>query len=109
MTRILNILWKSEEIYNSKLIALYGAFLPNVKNFRNKVGVQFNSTRCFAIEQNNYTKKIVNIYIVYDLDKWPKNPLRNLTLINCLFDSNNIVKDNDKEKYLYSGYRIAFD
>ena len=26
-----------------------------------------------------------------------------------MFGSNNIVKDNDKEKYVYSGYGIAFD
>ena len=47
--------------------------------------------------------KIVNFYIVYDLDDWPKNYLRNFTLKKCLFGVNNIVKSNDKEKYAYSG------
>ena len=27
------------------------------------------------IEQSNYATKIVNAYIVYDLDKWSKVPL----------------------------------
>ena len=102
------ISWKSKRLYKSKLIALHGAFLPNIKYFKNKIGIQFNSTP-LVIERNNYVTKIVNVYIVYDLDNWPKNPLINFTLKDCLFGSTNIVKDNDKEKYVYSGYGIAFD
>ena len=70
--------------------------------------MQFNSNLLF-IEQNNYTTKIVNVYIIYDVDKWPKTSLRNFTLENCLFGSTNILKDNDKEKYVYSRYGIVFD
>ena len=62
-----------------------------------------------AIEQNNYLTKIVNIYIVYDLAAWSKILLRNFTLKNRLFGATNIVKNRDKEKYVYSGWRIAFD
>ena len=46
----------------------------------------------FAVEKNNYLTKIVNVYIVYDLNAWPKIPLRNVTLKNCLFGATNIVK-----------------
>ena len=35
--------------------------------------------------------------------------LRNFTLENGFFGSTNIVRDNDKEKYVYSGYGITFD
>ena len=45
-----------------------------------------------AVEKNNYLTKIVNVYIVYDLNAWPKIPLRNVTLKNCLFGVTNIVK-----------------
>ena len=39
----------------------------------------------FAVEKNNYLTKIVYVYIVYDLNAWPKIPLRNVTLkIVCL-------------------------
>ena len=31
-----------------------------------------------AIEQNNYTTKIVNVYIVYNPDAWPRYPTNNL-------------------------------
>ena len=102
------ISWKLKRLYKSKLIALHGAFLPNIKYFKNKIGIQFNSAP-LVIERNNYVTKIVNVYIVYDLDNWPKNPLINFTLKDCLFGSTNIVKDNDKEKHVYSGYGIAFD
>ena len=61
------------------------------------------------MEQNNYSIKIINVYIFYDLDNWPKNSLGSFTLKNCLFGSTNIVKNNDKEKNVYSGYGIAFD
>ena len=50
------ISWKSKGMYNSKLIALHGTFLPNVKYFRNKIGIQFNSTP-LVIEQKNYIKR----------------------------------------------------
>ena len=52
--------------------------------------------------------KIVNVYIVYDLDAWPRNPTNNFKFKNCLFGATNIVKNSDKEKYLYSGYGLIF-
>ena len=33
--------------------------------------------------------------------------LRNFTLKNCMFGATDIVKNSDKEKYVYSGYIIA--
>ena len=53
--------------------------------------------------------KIVNVYIVYDLAVWPRNPSYNFKFKNCLFGVTNIVKTSDKEKYVYSGYGITFD
>ena len=61
-----------------------------------------------ALDQNNHLIKIVNVSIVYDLDAWPKNPTDNFKIKNCLFAATNIVKNSDKEKYVYSGYRITF-
>ena len=53
--------------------------------------------------------KIVTVYIVYELDAWPRNPINNFKFKNYLFGSNNVVKKSDKEKYMYSGYGITFD
>ena len=62
-----------------------------------------------AVVENNYLAKVVNVYIIYDLDGWPGNPIDIFTLKICLFCSTNIVKNSDKEKWVYSGYGIAFD
>ena len=60
--------------------------------------------KCFG-----YPTKIVSTDIVYDLDNWPRNPINNFTLKNCLYGANNLVKNSDKSKYVYRGYGIAFD
>ena len=62
-----------------------------------------------AIEQNNYFTNIVDVYIAYDLDAWPRNPTNNFKFKNCLFVATNIVKNSDKEKYVFSGYGITVD
>ena len=72
-----------------------------------KIGIQFKYTP-LVVEQKNYTTKIVNAYIVYDLVNWSNIPLRNFTLKNCLLSTTTIAKDN-KEKYVYSVYGIAFN
>ena len=38
-----------------------------------------------AIEQNNYENNILNVYIIYDLDAWARNPTNNSKFKNCLF------------------------
>ena len=51
--------------------------------------------------------KIVNIYIVYDLE----SNLNNFdpTLKNCLFGTVKLTKNNDIDKYNYGAYGIGFD
>ena len=70
--------------------------------------IKFNK-ELSAVEQNNYTTKIVNVYIFYDLDAWQKNPTNNFNLKNCLFGATNIVKNSDKLNWIHSGYGIIFD
>ena len=52
---------------------------------------------------------IVNVYIVYYLDNWPKILLNNFTLKNCLFGGTNAVTNSDTVKWVHSGYGRAFD
>ena len=75
--------WKSKGVYTSKLTPFYTAFLHNTKLSVYKIGIQFNKS-VLVVEQNNYVTKIANAYIVYDLDGWPKIPLNNFKLKNCL-------------------------
>ena len=72
------------------------------------MGIKFDKDP-LAVEQNNYSTKIVNVYIVYVLAASPRNPTNNFKFKNCLFGATNIVKNSDKEKHMYSGYGITFD
>ena len=54
-------------------------------------------------EQNNYLSKIVNAYIVHDLDAWPRKLTNNFKFKNCLFVGTSLVKNSNKEKYVDSG------
>ena len=49
-----------------------------------------------AVEQNNYVSKIVNVYIVFDLDAWPRNPTNDFKFKKCLFGATTVVKKSDK-------------
>ena len=53
-------------------------------------------------------KKVVNIYIVYQLSASSSND-GNSTLKNCLFGGVTLTKNADDEKYKYSDYGIGFD
>ena len=62
-----------------------------------------------AVEQSNYLNKVLNDYIFYELNGLPINPTNNLKFKSWLFGTTNIVKNSDKEKYVYNGYGITFD
>ena len=54
-----------------------------------------------AVEQNIYATKVVNAYIVDDVDNL--NPLNNFVLKNCLIGATNKEEDSDKINYVYIG------
>ena len=93
---------------NSKLKPLYTTFLKSIKLCEYRIGIKFNKDP-LAVEQSNYLTKIVNVYNVYDLGAWLKNPTNNFKFKNCLFGATNIAQNSDREVYLYSGYRVTFD
>ena len=48
-----------------------------------------------VVGQSNYATKIVNVYMVYELDTWSKIPFNNFKLKNCFFT--NTVKNSGKK------------
>ena len=100
--------WKSKELFNSKLKPLNTGFLRNMKLSEYRIRIKFDKDT-LAIKQNNYLTKITNVYIIYDLDAWTKNPTNNFKFKNCLIGAINALKNSDNEKYLHSGYGITFD
>ena len=79
--------WNSKGVYNSKLKPLYTGFLHSIKPSQYKMGIKFYKDP-LAVAQNNYLTKIVNAYIVYDLDAWPKIPVNKFKLKKLLVSGN---------------------
>ena len=70
-------------MFTSKL-KLHTAFFHGTKLSGYRVKIKFDRDP-LAVGQNNYAIKIVNTYIIYDLDAWINNPLNNFKLKSCLF------------------------
>ena len=92
------------------LLHLTIKLLQKTNKNRTQTKVEFNGS-CLRQDKVIYNhKKIVNIYIVYELrqnysiSSYP-------TLQNCCFGAVSVTKnaDNDIDKYKYSGYGIGFD
>ena len=82
---------------------------PSLDYYGNKIRVKFAKS---CLKQSNKTlythKKIVNIYIVYELGA---SSSRNSdpTIKICLFGAVTLTKNVDIDKYRYSGHGIGFD
>ena len=65
---------------------------------------------CLKDLKASYThRKVVNIYIVYELNKIADIGDNLPTLKNALFGAVMLTKNTDIDKYGYSGYRTGFD
>ena len=81
---------------------------PAVINYGTKTRVRFTGS-CLQQSQISYTsKKIVNIYVVYELGA-SSSSINDPTLKNCLFEAVALTKNTDVDKNEYSGYGIGFD
>ena len=83
--------WKSKGVFNSTFKPLYTAFLHSIKLSEYKMGITFDKDP-LAVEQNKSVSTIVNVYIVYDLDAWPRNPTNNFKFKTCSFGATSVVK-----------------
>ena len=81
---------------------------PRLSYNDTKIKVQFTES-CLKQPKFTFThKKVVNIYIVYELGTSSSN-VNDPTIKNCLFGAVTLTKNADIEKYKYSGYGIGFD
>ena len=65
--------------------------MHSIKLSEYRMGIKFNKEP-LAMEQNKYLAKILNVYIVYDLDAWPRNLTNSFKFKNCFFEVTSIVK-----------------
>ena len=90
---------KLKGVYYSKFKPLYAPFLHSIKRSGYRIGIKFDKDP-LPVKQNNYLSKVVNVYIVYDLDASPRNPTNHFKIKNFLFGATSIVKNNDEENYV---------
>ena len=80
---------------------------PNLDYYGTKTKVEFNGS---CLKQDIVTfnhKKVVNIYIVYEISK-SINISDYPILENCLFGPVSLTKNADIDRHRYSGYGIGF-
>ena len=85
----------------------YG-FNPELSYYGTKTRIQFIGS---CLRQPNVTfthKKVVNIYIVYEL-RASSSHTNDPTIKNCLFGAVTLTKNENIDRYRYSGYKIGFD
>ena len=82
---------------------------PSLNYSGTRIRVKFSGS-CLKQDKVTYTHgKIVNIYIVYEINKKDNTIISDPTLENCLFGAVTLTKNTDMNKYGYSGYGIGFD
>ena len=103
--------WQSRGLSNESIESLTtsnNSFNPKLSYYDTKLRVQF--TRSCLRQPIFYVthKKVVNIYIVYELGA-SSSHISDPTLKNCSFGAVTLTKNADIEKYKYSGYGTGFD
>ena len=74
-----------------------------------KTRVRFSGSSLKQDRITNNHGKIVNIYIVFEINKNDNTKSSDPTLENFLFGADSLTKNSDIDKYKYSGYGIRFD
>ena len=67
---------KSKGAFNSQLNPPGTAFLDSIKLSGYRIGIKFDKDLLVA-EEKNCQRKVVHVYIVFDLGAWPRNPNNN--------------------------------
>ena len=102
--------WQSEGISNESIkppTTSDNSLNPRLSYYSTKTRVQFIGS---CLKQPHFTfthKKVVNIYIVYELKASSSN-FSDPTIKNCLFGAVTLTKNTDIDKYRYSVYAIGF-
>ena len=111
ITNTLSILsWQSKGLSTENIDPPTTSLSPSINYVGNKIRVKFNGSCLKQSNKISYThKKIVNIYIVYEINKKDNTITSDPTLENCLFGAVTLTENVNIDRYGYSGYGIGFD
>ena len=103
--------WQSKGISNERIkppTTSNNSLNPRLSYNDTKIKVQFTGS-CLKQPKCTFThKKVVNIYIFYELGASSSHDSDH-TIKNCLFGAVTLTKNADIEKYKYSVYATGFD
>ena len=103
--------WQSKGLSNESIkrpTTTNNSLTPELNYYGTRTKIKFTKS-CLKQPSHIFThKKIVNIYIVYELAASSSHN-SDPTIKNCLFGAVTLTKNADIEKYKYSGYGIGFD
>ena len=103
--------WQSKGLSNESIkppTTTNNSLTPELNHYGTKTRAKFIRS-CLKQSKISYShKKVVNIYIVYELEAFGSHD-SDPTIKNCLFGAVTLTKNADIEKYKYSGYGIGFD
>ena len=103
-------LWTSKVLSNESITppsAPNNFLSPSLNYLGNKIRVKFSES-CLKQDKIRYTNgKIVNICIVYEMNKNDNTIISDPTLENCLFGAVTLTKNVNIDRYGYSGYGIG--
>ena len=103
--------WQSKGISNESIkrpTTSNNSLNPRLSHNDTKIKVQFTGG---YLKQPKFTlthKKVINIYIVYELGASSSHS-SDPTIKNCLFGAVTLTRNADIEKYKFSGYGIGFE
>ena len=104
--------WKSKGLSDGSInppTTSDNSLAPALSYIGNKTRVKVDGG-CLKQDKIAFThRKIVNIYIVYEINLWNYVYSDDPTRGNSLFGAVGLVKISDINKYKYSGYGIGFD
>ena len=103
--------WVSTGISSEKVKLFDTTLTPTMSILANcRANLKFNNT-VFAQKHSSslYSSLILNLYIVFELNNWPHNFINNFPLKSCLSDTVKLVRNANKNKFIYNGRRIVFD
>ena len=96
--------WKSKRLSNENITApttIDDKLHQQLSYFGTRARLEFRG-RCLKQDKSTFNhRKIINIYIIYELDKIYFNATP--TLVNCLFGAVSITKNADIDKNKYYG------
>ena len=99
--------WISTRLSSEKIKPFDTGLEPTMSN-NGGINLKFNSS---VFVQKSifllYSNFILNIYIVYELNAWPRNPTNNFLQKTFLFGTVKLVRNVDKSKFIYNVRAIA--